>query len=142
MTGRATGVLEAPIAEAVILGAQLWAAAGATVAALFLLRGVGRLMPSAAGAWAFRPLILPGVVLLWPLVLWRWRVLARAPDAGMPGAGIPGAGTPRIERPPLRAQAIAAVLLAVAIPAVLVLGLAIRQDGPHEREAVLLEAPE
>jgi hypothetical protein len=33
--------------------------------------------PAARGAYAFRPLLLPGLVLLWPLVAWRWAVLAR-----------------------------------------------------------------
>jgi hypothetical protein len=29
--------------------------------------------PASTGAYAFRPLLLPGLALLWPLVLWRWR---------------------------------------------------------------------
>ena len=27
---------------------------------------------ASVGAYAFRPLLLPGLALLWPLVLWRW----------------------------------------------------------------------
>ena len=51
--------------------------AGLVVAAAFLFRGLDRIDPAARGAYAFRPLLVPGLVLLWPLVLWRWRVLAR-----------------------------------------------------------------
>ena len=50
---------------------------GAAVAAAFLFLGIDRIDPAARGAYAFRPLLLPGLMLLWPLVLWRWRVLAR-----------------------------------------------------------------
>jgi hypothetical protein len=50
---------------------------GLVVAVAFLLVGIDRVDPAAQGAYAVRPLLLPGLVLLWPLVLWRWRVLAR-----------------------------------------------------------------
>jgi len=48
---------------------------GAVVAAVFLVVGIGRIDPGARGAYAFRPLLVPGVVFLWPVVLWRWYVL-------------------------------------------------------------------
>ncbi len=51
---------------------------GLAVAAAFLTFGIDRIDASARGAVAFRPLLVPGVVLLWPLVLVRWRALARA----------------------------------------------------------------
>ena len=55
------------------------AALGLLFAPLFVLRGVGRIDPSARGAsWGFRLLILPGVVALWPYLLRRW--LARAEE--------------------------------------------------------------
>ena len=48
------------------------------VAAAFLLGGgIERVAPAARGAYAVRPLLVPGLVLLWPLVLWRWAALAR-----------------------------------------------------------------
>jgi hypothetical protein len=50
---------------------------GALVALAFLAVGIERIMPAARGAYAFRPLLLPGLVLLWPVVVWRWRLLAR-----------------------------------------------------------------
>lgn len=56
---------------------MLYGAAGFAVAAVFLLWGIERVSPLAIGAYAFRPLLIPGVVLLWPLVLWRWIALER-----------------------------------------------------------------
>lgn len=39
----------------------------------FVIVGVGRIDPAARSApWAFRLLILPGTVALWPLLAWRW----------------------------------------------------------------------
>lgn len=69
-----------PVAEAQLLIdlAAGYALLGLAVALGFLLLGLERVDPAARGAFAFRPLLLPGLVLLWPLVLWRWRVLARA----------------------------------------------------------------
>ena len=56
----------------------LWGAAGLIVALAFLAVGIDRVDESAHGAYAVRPLLVPGLVLLWPLILWRWFVLARA----------------------------------------------------------------
>ncbi len=50
---------------------------GLVVAVAFLLVGFDRVDPAAQGAYAVRPLLLPGLVLLWPLVLWRWWILTR-----------------------------------------------------------------
>jgi hypothetical protein len=60
----------------------VYAGLGLAVAAAFLVIGFDRVDPAAQGAYAVRPLLVPGLVLLWPLVLWRWRVLARANPAG------------------------------------------------------------
>lgn len=46
--------------------------AGALVAAAFLTVGLDRHDPNARGAYLFRALLAPGLVLLWPLVAWRW----------------------------------------------------------------------
>jgi hypothetical protein len=61
----------------IVDAAALYGAAGGVVAVAFLLVGLDRVDPVARGAYAFRPLLVPGLVLLWPLVLWRWAVLAR-----------------------------------------------------------------
>lgn len=66
-----------PIPTAIHDGLVAYAALGAAVALAFLVFGIERIDPAARGAYAFRPLLVPGLVLLWPLVLWRWRLLER-----------------------------------------------------------------
>jgi hypothetical protein len=57
--------------------------AGAVVAAAFLVIGIDRVDPSARGSYAFRPLLVPGICLIWPLVLYRWvRLEKHGEDAG------------------------------------------------------------
>lgn len=58
-------------------GMMIWAAIGLAVAVAFLFSGFDSIDPGARDAYAMRPLLLPGLVLLWPLVIWRWTVLAR-----------------------------------------------------------------
>ena len=55
----------------------LWGAPGVIVAVAFLAFGIDRIDSAATGAYAFRPLLLPGLIILWPLVVWRWAVLAK-----------------------------------------------------------------
>ncbi|MBI1237854.1 MAG: hypothetical protein GC199_00780 [Alphaproteobacteria bacterium] len=67
--------------EAVLLGFAAYGGVGAAFAILFLTFGVARVDPAAQGtSTAFRLLILPGVVALWPLLLVRW-LTHRAEDA-------------------------------------------------------------
>lgn len=54
----------------------LWGAPGLIVAMAFLAYGIDHVDESAVGAYAFRPLLIPGLVILWPLVVWRWTALA------------------------------------------------------------------
>ena len=70
-----------PLPSLIIDAAMAYAVCGAGVAIGFLFIGLDRIDPAARGAYAFRPLLVPGLVLLWPLVLWRWWVMARAPRA-------------------------------------------------------------
>lgn len=72
------------IAEATVWAVRAWIAVGLAVAVAFLGFGIDRVDSAARGAYAFRPLLLPGIVLLWPLVLWRWRVLRRRRGSGGP----------------------------------------------------------
>ena len=65
------------MAAIIVYAATLYGAAGLTAAAIFLLWGIDRVDPTAAGAYAFRPLLIPGIVLLWPAVLLRWARLER-----------------------------------------------------------------
>jgi len=59
-------------AEMLILAAQVYAAVGVAVALAFAVAGIGRVEPQARGAYAFRLVVLPGLVLLWPVVAARW----------------------------------------------------------------------
>jgi hypothetical protein len=52
--------------------------AGAAVGVPFIVFGIGRVDPGARGApWAFRLIVLPGVIALWPWIAARW-ILSRA----------------------------------------------------------------
>ncbi|MEP3279744.1 MAG: hypothetical protein ABJN26_06970 [Stappiaceae bacterium] len=65
-------------AETLILLTQIYAVIGMIIAIPFLLFGIDRVEPSARGTYAFRPLLIPGVILIWPLVIHRWIMLERA----------------------------------------------------------------
>jgi len=54
---------------------EAYAVFGAVVAAVFLSVGIGRVDPGARGSFLFRLLMIPGMIGLWPLVLWRWGYL-------------------------------------------------------------------
>lgn len=62
------------VAEArwLIWAVEGWLLAGFAVAVPFVLFGLTRVDPDARGSWTFRPLLIPGVAALWPLVLWWW----------------------------------------------------------------------
>ncbi|MGF1625692.1 MAG: hypothetical protein ACFCVH_12475 [Alphaproteobacteria bacterium] len=64
-------------AETLIAIAGWYAVAGAAVACLFLAVGLNRIDPAGHGSYLFRVLLVPGLVLLWPLVLVRWLRLER-----------------------------------------------------------------
>jgi hypothetical protein len=55
-----------------------WLGIGVLVGVAFLFLGIDRVDDSAHGAYAFRPLLLPGLVLLWPFIVLRWYQLARS----------------------------------------------------------------
>lgn len=57
--------------------AKVWLVAGAVVAGAFLLAGIDRIDPAARRAYAFRPLLIPAILLLWPLVLLRWATASK-----------------------------------------------------------------
>lgn len=115
---------------ALVLIGQVYLWSGLAVAFVFLTWGIGRVEPQARGSYLFRPLLVPGCVLTWPLVLWRWRTLERGIDAGCAR-----------HRPPRAAQVRMGIALAVLVPLIMGAGLVLRQDGPRERPAVMLEAP-
>lgn len=119
------------MAAAILMTGQIYLYLGLAVAAVFLLWGVDRVEPNAHGSWLVRPMLVPGVTLIWPLVLWRWYRLEK--KLGDPCAR---------HRPPRAGQDWGALVMALAIPVIIFGALVLRQDGPWERPAVMLEAPE
>ena len=107
------------IATAILDAIMLWGSIGGIVALVFLTIGVDRIDEDARGAYMFRVLIVPGVVLLWPLVLWRWWVLETGRDQWH-----------LRHAPPRRSHAKVWVVLALLVPAILVTALALRQTWP------------
>ena len=114
---------------ALIWLATIWLYVGGAVAVVFLLYGIDRVSEDARGAYLFRPLLVPGVLLLWPLVLWRW---FRLEHGASPLAGR--------YRPVRDAHARVWIVLAVLIPLTLVTALLVRQEPPLTDAAVRLEA--
>ena len=107
------------VAEFLLLFVQFWGAAGAVVCVLFLFIGIDRVDPAAHDAYAFRPLLIPGILVIWPLVLWRWAVLET------------GRGDWRMRHaPPRRAHAKVWAVLAWVIPLLLIAALSFKQDWP------------
>lgn len=105
----------------------VWLWIGGAVALVFLTWGVDRIDEDARGAYVFRLLLIPGILLLWPLVLWRWwRIEAQA--------------APWLSRyrPVRAAHPAAAVLMCAAMALLLALGLSARQDWPAEIAPVQL----
>ena len=115
------------IAEALVMTMQGWLVVGALVAAVFLTIGIDRIDEDARGAYIFRPLLIPGVLLIWPIVLWRWwQIEAEA---------APWAARYR----PVRASYGAAVILmSLGIVAIVVAGLSVRQSWPADAAPVQL----
>ncbi len=111
------------MAHAIILAAQVYGGVGGLVAAWFLLWRIERVDPMARGAYAFRPLLIPGLVLLWPLVLWR------------------GLARPAEGREFRAAHARIWVGLSIVLPLLVLGSLALRQNGPIEAPPVRLSAP-
>jgi hypothetical protein len=101
---------------------------GAAIAAVFLVFGLGRLDENAQGAWVFRPLLIPGVLLVWPLVVWRWVLLYK--------------GEQKLDRhrmPRIRQERVQLAFI-VIIPLIIVVAFAVRQDPTTLSAPVLLEA--
>jgi hypothetical protein len=69
------------MATALVTAATLYLGVGVIVAPFIAWFGVKRLDPGAAqGTTGFRVLILPGLVILWPLLLTRWLRGAGPPE--------------------------------------------------------------
>ena len=61
------------IAESFLIAGGVYLLCGIVFSILFVLVGVAKLDPHAVhGSWGFRVLIIPGTILLWPLLAQRW----------------------------------------------------------------------
>jgi hypothetical protein len=68
------------VASAIVTLLGVYLALGLVFAVVFVTAGVGRVDPAARqGTWGFRVLIIPGVAVLWPLLLRRWSAGADRP---------------------------------------------------------------
>ena len=114
----------------IVLLGTVYLYVGATVAVVFLLFGIDRIDENAQDAWVFRPLIIPGVLLIWPLVIWRWIVLVRGEEK-----------RDRHRMPRIR-QERAQLAFVITIPLILLLAVSVRQDPTTLADPILLEAPE
>ncbi len=65
------------LAHLIVMGCIVYGAIGVVVALAFLLVGLDRIDTQAHEAYAFRPLLVPGLILLWPLVTGIWSAAAR-----------------------------------------------------------------
>ena len=83
-------------AGALAAAIQAYAATGLLFAGPFLIRGAERVDPHiAASPVAVRLLILPGVVIFWPLLGWRWVSGRQAPIERNPHRRAASAGSTR-----------------------------------------------
>lgn len=124
------GRVRAMTAAGLLVLAKGWLWIGAAVAAVFLLWGIDRIDANARGAHVFRPLLVPGILLIWPLVLWRWVVLETGRDDWRAR-----------HRPPRAGHAAAAVALAFGLVVAIGLGLAARQHWPDHIAPERIAAP-
>ena len=112
-------------AEIIVRIVEIYGFAGMAVAALFLTIGIDRVDASARRSYMFRPLIVPGVVVLWPLVLVRWLALERGAIEEAPR-----------QRPHRTAHARIWIILALILPVALLALMVMRQTTPVDRPAV------
>ena len=108
-------------AALIIEFARLWLIIGAGVAAVFLTIGIDRIDEDSRGAYAFRPLMIPGVLLIWPLVLWRWMRLETNTDKWASRY-----------KPPRAVHLPVAVVLAGALCFAIIAGISVRQSWPED----------
>ena len=98
-----------------------WVMVGALVAGVFLTIGIDRIDEDAREAYVFRPLLIPGILLIWPLVLWRWARLEAGSDAWISRY-----------QPPRSVHLPVAILLAAALGFAVIAGLSVRQSWPAD----------
>ncbi|WP_299621489.1 hypothetical protein [uncultured Tateyamaria sp.] len=115
------------IAQAIVMAMQAWGMIGALTAAVFLTIGMDRIDEDAQGAYIFRPLLIPGVLLIWPLVLWRWWQIESE-----------ARGWAERYRPVRAGHGAAVIVMSIAIVTIVALGLSVRQEWPADIAPVQL----
>lgn len=115
------------IAQAIVIVLQAWGIIGAMTAAVFLTVGIERVDEDARGAYIFRPLLIPGVLLIWPLILWRWWQIESE-----------SIGWASRYRPVRSAHGPAAIAMSLGIIAIVITGLSVRQNWPADIAPVQL----
>lgn len=115
------------VAQALVMAMQTWGMIGALVAAVFLTIGIDRIDEDARGAYIFRPLLIPGVLLIWPIVLWRWWQVEteRAAWANR-------------YRPVRAPYGLAVIAMSIGIVVIVITGLSVRQTWPADIAPVQL----
>ncbi|WP_299597840.1 hypothetical protein [uncultured Tateyamaria sp.] len=115
------------VAQALVMAMQTWGMIGALVAAVFLTIGIDRIDEDARGAYVFRPLLIPGVLLIWPIVLWRWWQIEteRAAWANR-------------YRPVRASYGLAIIAMSIGILVIVIAGLSVRQTWPADIAPVQL----
>ena len=106
-------------AELIFFGVKVWLSIGALVAVAFLFLGIDRIDEDADGAYVFRPLLVPGVLLIWPLVVWRWFILESGRDSW-----------PKRHLPIRDAHFWVSIIFGAAIVLIIITGFSIRQVWP------------
>ena len=115
--------------DIVLLLVQGWGILGGVTALVFLTWGIDRIDEDAQGAYVFRVLLIPGVLLIWPVVLWRWWQIEDGNQMWM------------ARYTPVRAQHGRSVLvMGLAIVALVFAGLSVRQTWPDHIAPQQLEA--
>ncbi|WP_299678563.1 hypothetical protein [uncultured Roseobacter sp.] len=117
-------------AEAILLGLRIWGSIGAVIAAMFLTIGMDRIDDDARDAYIFRPLLIPSILVIWPLVLWRWYLYESGHEHWA-----------RRYDPPRKAHFYVGWVLPVGICLIILTGLSQRQTWPAETAPVQLSEP-
>ncbi len=119
------------MASTLVFVGELWLWIGAAVSVVFLTIGIDRIDEDAQGTYLFRPLLIPGILLIWPLVLWRWVEIERNGDI-----------TLARYRPVRRSYPYAAIVMSILICIFLISGWSARQSWPTNTPALQLAEPE
>ncbi|WP_299553124.1 hypothetical protein [uncultured Tateyamaria sp.] len=115
------------VAQALVMAMQTWGMIGALVAAVFLTIGIDRIDEDARGAYVFRPLLIPGVLLIWPIVLWRWWQIETERAAWADRY-----------RPVRASYGLAIIAMSIGILVIVITGLSVRQTWPADIAPVQL----